>query len=372
MRIVYISKSIIPSRTANSIHVMKMCQAFSENGHDVTLLTPSQKNLYEKGIVDIYDYYGVKKNFVIKKFWHPEFKGGAVIYTFVILIYLFFNNKFDLVYGRFLYGCYLASLLNYKVVFESHENIYLQTNFKLRIFKYLIRSKYFKKLVVISNALKNIYLQNGHLENKKIQVAHDGADEVLDLNIKIDLQGNNKNLKVGYVGHLYNGRGIEIIIECAKKIKDVTFHIVGGTTEDIKYWKNYISSLDLSNIYFYGFVSPKETINYKNSFDIFLAPYSKKVAVFGNTGDSSRYMSPLKIFEYMSHKKAMIVSDLLVLREVLNEKNSILIESNDIDGWVQAINKLKIEENRQKIADYAYKDFKSYTWNNRAKQLIDR
>ena len=31
-------------RTANSIHVMKMCQAFADNGHEVVLLAPNLKN----------------------------------------------------------------------------------------------------------------------------------------------------------------------------------------------------------------------------------------------------------------------------------------------------------------------------------------
>ena len=48
MKILYISNSIIPSKTANSINVMKMCQAFSENDHEVTLLAPDRKNEYEK------------------------------------------------------------------------------------------------------------------------------------------------------------------------------------------------------------------------------------------------------------------------------------------------------------------------------------
>ena len=43
MRILYISNSIIPSRTANSIHVMKMCQAMADNGHEVILIAPNQK-----------------------------------------------------------------------------------------------------------------------------------------------------------------------------------------------------------------------------------------------------------------------------------------------------------------------------------------
>ena len=45
MKIAYISKSFIPSRTANSIHVMKMCSALAENGHEVTLLAPNFKNV---------------------------------------------------------------------------------------------------------------------------------------------------------------------------------------------------------------------------------------------------------------------------------------------------------------------------------------
>mgnify|MGYP001195289087 FL=1 len=48
MKILYISNSIIPSRTANSIHVMKMCQAFADNGHEVILLAPDKKKKYEK------------------------------------------------------------------------------------------------------------------------------------------------------------------------------------------------------------------------------------------------------------------------------------------------------------------------------------
>ena len=113
MRILYISKSIIPSRSANSIHVMKMCQAFSDNGHEVVLIAPDIKNKYEKGIEDIFEYYGVQKNFEIKKLWHPNSKLGAIIYTFFIFVYLLLNN-FDLVYGRFLHGCYIASLLKKK------------------------------------------------------------------------------------------------------------------------------------------------------------------------------------------------------------------------------------------------------------------
>lgn len=371
MRIVYISKSIIPSRTANSIHVMKMCQALADNGHEVILLAPNLKHQYENDVDDIYEFYGVKKIFFIKKLWHPNLKIGAFIYTLAIFFYLLVNKKFNLVYGRFLHGCYVATLLMNEVIFEIHTPIYDTKNHRLKIFKKLIKNKYFKKLIVISRSLKNMYLENGCLSKNKILVAHDGADEVVDFDSKINLLGDKNSLKIGYVGHLYKGRGIELIIECAKQINDMTFHIVGGLREDVAYWKNYSKGLNVSNIYFYGFVSPKIVGLYQNSFDILLAPYANKVSVFGNKGDSSKFMSPLKIFEYMSSKKAIIASDLAVLKEVLSVENSILAEPENIKDWVNAINKLRKQENREYIANNALKDFRNYTWKNRALQIVN-
>lgn len=372
MKIVYISNSIIPSRAANSIHVMKMCQAFADNGHEVVLLAPNRHKEYEKAINDVYEYYGVKKNFEIKKLWYPEIKGKSFFYTLSILFYLMVNKKFDLVYGRFLHGCYIATLLKNEVIFESHAPIYEKKNYELKLFEKLIKSKYLKKFVVISEALRNMYLSNGYLNDTKIQVAHDGADEVIDFENKAKLLGNKNNLKVGYVGHLYKGRGIELIIECAKKLNAVSFHIVGGSNKDIQYWKEHIDRYKIENIYFYGFVSPKEATFYRNAFDIVLAPYSKQVSVFGNAGDTSKFMSPLKIFEYMSHKKAIIASDLPVLREILTKENSILVDPENSQSWVEAIKKLEIDDMKERISNNALSEFKTkYSWFIRAKKLIN-
>lgn len=368
MKIVYISNSIIPSRTANSIHVMKMCQAFADNGHEVVLLAPGRNKEYENNIDDIYDYYGVCKNFKIKKLWHPNIKGRSFLYTLSIFFFLF-NKKFDLVYGRFLHGCYVATFFKNKVIFESHAPIYEKNNYESKLFKKLIKSKYFQKLVVISQALKNMYLESGYLNDDKIQVAHDGADEVVDFEIKAELLGDKDNLKVGYVGHLYKGRGIELIIQCAEKLNNITFHIVGGTNENIDYWKQIINNMNINNIYFYGFVSPKEAVLYRNAFDVVLAPYAKQVSV-ADTGDTSRFMSPLKIFEYMSHGKAIIASDIPVLREVLSQSNSILLDPNDIDGWVNAIQSLKDTNFKNKISFNALHDFQKYTWKKRGKDVV--
>ena len=371
MKILYISNSIIPSRSANSIHVMKMCQAFADNGHELILLAPDKKKRYEKKVDNLYEHYGVKENFIIKKLWCPNIKGGAFLYTLGIFFYLIVNKKFNLVYGRFIYGCYVASLLKNEVIYESHAPIYEETNYGLKFFRQLIKSKYFKKLVVISQALKDIYLENGFLNSEKIQVAHDGADEVLDFDSTIDLLGGVNSFKVGYVGHLYKGKGIEIIAAIADKVKDdVEFHVIGGNEKDINIWKNNIVN---KNVFFYGYVPHKKVGNYINALDICLLPNQKVVFGYGTKGTGmnlSKFTSPLKVFEYMSHKKPIIASDLPVLKEVLNEKNSIIVKCDNITEWINAIEKLKSSTSREKIAKQALSDFNNYTWKNRASRLM--
>lgn len=372
MKILYISNSIIPSKTANSINVMKMCQAFVDNNHEVTLLAPNKKNKHDKIVDDIYKYYGVKKNFTIKKLWYPNIKGGIFFYILSICFFLLLNKNFDFVYGRFLHGCYLATLLKKNVMFESHIPDFETSNFRNKFFENLIKSKYFISLIVISQALKIMYLEKNYLNNEKIQVAHDGADGALDKNIKINLLGNKNNLKVGYVGHLHRGKGIEVIEALARRVdSDVEFHIIGGIDPDIKKWKDKINS---EKVFFYGHVAHNEVGKYLNALDVCLLPNQKIVLAFGSSQNGmniSKFTSPLKLFEYMSHKKAIIASDLPVLREVLNNKNSLLVECDNINQWYEAIKKLKIKANREKIEQQALSDFSIYSWKNRAKGIIE-
>src|SRR5512137_827142 len=65
MKIVFISTAQIPSDTANSIQVMKVCQAFTQIGHEVILLVPGRQ---PDGFlpVDLQKHYGLKTFFNIE------------------------------------------------------------------------------------------------------------------------------------------------------------------------------------------------------------------------------------------------------------------------------------------------------------------
>ena len=59
MKILYLSSSIIPSRTANSINVMKMCDSFSHIDNDVTLIHPRiNRGFFSNNTTENYQHYG--------------------------------------------------------------------------------------------------------------------------------------------------------------------------------------------------------------------------------------------------------------------------------------------------------------------------
>lgn len=366
MKIIYISNSIIPSRSANSVHVMKMCQSFASLGHEVILLAPDFCDEYEKNIINDFNFYNVEETFKLVKLKVPKIKGRTLLYTLRVFLFLI-KNKSHLIYGRFILGCYLATLIRKKTIFESHSSIYKDNSLSQNIFNKLIRSKFLIKLVVISQKLKDVYLERD-IARDKIFVAHDGADEVKDLEQKISLKEYGK-LNIGYIGHLYKGKGMEVIEKIAPKLPDFRFHVIGGTLKDIEYWSEKIS---FKNVLFYGFVRQELVQKYINSMDICLLPNQKVVFTHGNSNQNiSEYTSPLKMFEYMASKKAIIASDLPVLKEVLTSQNSYLVKYNDYDKWIDIIHILEDENIRKEIGRQAYEDFRvNFSWKQRAKNIL--
>ena len=229
-----------------------------------------------------------------------------------------------------------------------------------------------KKIVLISNALKKSYeIAVPSINRIKVIVAHDGADPISDKKSNMTtppLFYNNK-VNCGYIGHLYKGRGIDIIIDIADKLPRVIFHIVGGNNKDVDNWS---LKTNQENVIFHGYKSNSEIPYIISQFDILLAPYQKKVFLANNT-NTSQFMSPLKIFEYMSSGKPIIASNLPVLSEILiNNVNAIMVEPDNVGEWIKAIKKINSNKNMAlKFAENAKLEFfKKYKWETRAVNIL--
>lgn len=371
MKIVYIASSIVPSRIANSIHVMNICSCLAEMGHDVTILLPKIEG--DENQAEIFSFYGLEADFKIEKLYYPSFKGKTFYYTYAIYKALK-RIKPDYVIGRFVNGCAVASMMGFPITFDSHGPMWEDSKISNWFFKRMLNQETLKKLTVNSIALKDLYLKSGIFNDTRFNpdnlvVAHNGAN-VYDLNQKVELPGRKDSLKVGYFGHLYAGRGIELIIELARRMPDLEYYIVGGEEQDINHWKEQTS---LKNLHFLGFVPFANVYKYRHSCDILLAPYQKIVSPGGTIGDQGPYMNPIKYLEYMSSCKGIVASELPSTREVLNESNAILVDCADVDQWEKAILTLACDSNLlELLSKNAYADFENnYTWKIRAERLIE-
>ena len=87
-----------------------------------------------------------------------------------------------------------------------------------------------------------------------------------------------------------------------------------------------------------------------------------------------RWMSPLKLFEYMSYGLPLIVPDYPVLREFIRDKeNAILTKGLVADEWIRMIKLLDNDlELRKKLSINSRKTIESkYNWNKRVKRIIE-
>lgn len=367
MRLVYLSSAIIPSRSANSIHVMKMCQAFARVGHDVLLLAPDHP-AQEPGVSDPWNFYGVERCFQIKKLPWLRTRGAGHLYAVEATLSAWRSGT-DVLYGRFVPGCFFTTVIGLPVIYESHFPVGNHGRLCDWMFRRALGSGCLKRLVVVSEALARFYRERYNVPDRVILVAHDAADESKET---CSFHGKNGDrLRVGYVGHLYPGRGIELIAELARRCEWADFYLVGGTIEDTDLWRKRLEGIE--NIRLCGFVPPCDTDRYRQVCDVLLAPYERRVAVQGG-GDTSEWMSPLKIFEYMAAGKAIICSDLPVIREVLeHERTALLCESDDLHSWIAALERLRDDTAyRRRLGEAAKEEFlKCYTWTARAKKVLE-
>ena len=122
MRIAYFASSAIPSQKANSIQVIKMCNAFSELGHEVTLFAKSSENSNNCSINKLKEYYGIKNSFELYTLSASNIRllGGLEYGYKVYKKITDLKIDFDIFYGRNLYALTFCQNFNRPLIYESH------------------------------------------------------------------------------------------------------------------------------------------------------------------------------------------------------------------------------------------------------------
>ncbi len=350
----YIAEISLPSKSAYSINVMKMCNAFSKYN--------IKTNLYVYKCIGknkIFQKYNCKNKFnIISLKIHNNNFFGRILFA-IKLFSLFKNSKNSILYSRSIIAAIFLSFSNRNIILEIHHEL---KGFTKYLFSISQKFKFFKniKFVFISKNLSNQF----NLKNKKI-ILDDGVDLYDFMKLK-----KIKKIKKRcvYTGSFTKGKGIETILNLSKLTKNIKYDLYGDIANS-EFTKEHINKF--KNVYYRGYADYNKIPKILNKYNLYLMPYAKEVYVRSNNIEVGSYMSPLKLFEYMASSGVLMASKMLVYKHILNKNNSILVKNNSPKEWKIKIEKFFNNKNKYNyLSKNSYKIVKNYTWNLRVKKIF--
>lgn len=384
MRIFYISPSTIPSRSANSIHVMRMADALGKLGHQVTLFFNRSIRSRTGLRQTIERYYGVDVGGVeLASVYLPSFRGRiagiAAVAVWRYLRALAVRNPPDVIIARNLYAAYVHCRLGRtRMVFEAHQ---LEDGFRKSLQRY-VTSAPSVTTVAISQSLAGRLSAEFSLRGRRIHVLPDAAPAgICPLSPEERKAGRARLLRdvgvdaprwlAGYFGQLYPGRGVELLVSLATRHPEVVFVVYGGDERQVEALKRKASA---KNMRFMGYIPPAQAIETAALMDVLLMPYQHSVAIeaAGRT-NTVEWMSPMKMFEYMAVGVPVIASRLPVLTEVLRDgDNCLMADAADVEAWSRCLTRLTREEGlAPALGERAHRDYlRGYDWQTRSARLL--
>ena len=172
---------------------------------------------------------------------------------------------------------------------------------------------------------------------------------------------------IGYAGHLYPWKGVDLVVEAVAALPDTRALIVGGHDQepDLARVKAFAAELGcLSRVTFTGLIPPADVAARLRECDVLTLPNPASAI-------SNAFTSPLKLFEYMASGRPIVASDLPAIREVLrHEENALLVQPGNPQALVAGIARMKEDAALgRRLASQARIDVREFTWARRAERL---
>ena len=284
--------------------------------------------------------YAKPSNFLIKK----------IKQVFVYFQYLFTSlivlNKYDIVHCNDLetlpigmLGKLLGKLgnRNLKVVYDAHEyeteTLWMQNKFKKFLAKKLegFLIHYADGVCVVSDGIANEYVRLYNIDKPYLVLNTPKLVTVPKKDFFREKFSISKEMKIFlYQGGLTKGRGIEILLESFYRLgnsKQVIVFMGYGNLEHeiIKF------AAEHDNIFFHEAVRPDVLLSYTSSADF-------GISFIEDLCLNYRYCLPNKIFEYMMAGIPVICSNLIEMKNVVNNHNlGLVAKTNDSQGFLESV-----------------------------------
>lgn len=378
-RLHYISPSLIPSRSANSIHVIHQCHGFAQLGINVSLYAKRATESSDQLPFQIQSCYGVDvTGWGLVTFYSNFLRADTLRIASMAIGPVLRAPCSDLILSRNLYAACIIGAFHRPLLFETHQ---LENGIRGLMQRWIL-TRPWVRTVAVSERLVACLEEHHAVRLHEPVVLHDAAPDgikrlepddrryrLADL-LKIPLGDLEKwNVICGYFGQLYAGRGIEVIEAMACARPSSLFLVFGGSDADVA-----LSRMNAPpNLLFLGHVPHQSARAIQAAVDILLMPYQHNVSIGVKGHDTARWMSPMKMFEYLAAGVPIISSNLPVLNEILADyQNSLLVPPDNIERWLAALDLLTTDTNLAKsIGETAHRQYLNrHTWKLRAQFLL--
>jgi glycosyltransferase involved in cell wall biosynthesis len=352
MRILFPTLTRFPSWEAPAVQVANMAQAFTELGHDVTVVATAPDHglarSHPEAAADAARLLGFTPSFRTVVLSQRVHRGQSYLHALRIAR-MVRRERPDLVFSRNLRACLLPARRGVATVFEAHTLDSLLGRQERWVLARLLATSGFRGIVAISDALAQDLARELDIPAERILVAHDAVrvddaagverDEPPLPHARASIERGEPALRAGYTGSLFPGKGVETIVAAAARCSWVEFHVVGGPQE----LADRLARDAPDNVVVHGLCTPAQARALQPRFDVLLAPFSRRVESDSGV-DISRWTSPMKLFEYLASGRPVIVSDLPVLREVVRaDVDALMVAPDDADALIAALVRLRDE-----------------------------
>jgi glycosyltransferase involved in cell wall biosynthesis len=384
MRILYLADIRFPLERANGIQTMETCHALAARGHDVDLVVRQDSQTPQRSP---FEYYGLPavRSLRIER---VRVAGPAPARRLGFLAFAAgrsIGKRADLIFTRDLgIAAMLLRLpvsLRPPLVYESHgyapdvsaalpELIATASRPSAAKLRRLAR----REASVWTGADGYVAITQGLADELRERFGARRNVAVVPDGVRIDRNRawrppDSSVPLAGYAGHLYAWKGVDILLRALARAPEVAGLIVGGhdAEPDLARMKALAQTLGLTaRVTFTGLVPPALVAEALRRATMLVLPNPASAI-------STRFTSPLKLFEYMAAGRAIVASDLPAIREVLTDgADALLVPPGDAEALARALTRLAGDPAlAERLGRAAFERAPAFGWDRRAERLED-
>ena len=393
MNVVFIAGNTMPTQKAHGVHVAKLCAAFAAAGATAELWYPVPHGIPASTARAIFEFYGIADDtFAVRPFGVPDVMrleprlGRLFPYLFALysqalgarVAPLARRGCADLYFTTDIDVAYWLTLTGAPTMWECHRVPRRLGRLELRR---MFHSRSLHGVVPLTTITRNELVALGMPEERSL-VMGEGVDLAAyqalptphqcraQLGLPVDRP------IVAYVGRFrtYNQeKGIPELVRAMARVpvvdgRDPLLVCVGGPMDCVPAYRREAEAAG----------TPEDRLHFVDRVPSADVPYwirAADVAVmpFPASDHSARYMSPMKVFEYMAAGAPIVATDLPAVGDVLeHDVNAWLVPPGDVDALARGIGELLLDTDvAARLAAQARRDVEPFDWTTRARRLLE-